>query len=191
MKPKFIRLGDKNLSPQKQQLYMLSALKLMLLYRENLFDDYFGANDDFETAVKNLIKACYPWFWVVVDEKKDCLAGVVYLYNAVGRRGKLHSAYVSTCFRRRYWGSFVTRASRLFFRYVFAKLKPTKLFAEIYSHNCLGQSFVDRLGFAFHSYNIGQTMQNNKPSDTYTAVLFRQKEDNLRQQKMLANLMGT
>ena len=156
----------------------VSAIDLLYANRNALFDDFLGLNETNRLAKGlALISHFSPYFWAILDGKTGETAGVVYLYDVVGTPKKPFSAYLSTCFRRKYWGSFVTRSTKKFMRYVFGKLRLHKLFAEIYADNLLGCRCVERSGFEVVARLPQQTIRGGKLTDTMLFAKFKSKRN--------------
>ena len=175
MKPKFIRLDLSQNSPAIMEL-ALQAVELLYLNRHTLFDDFLGLNEVNKTSKGFALIAHFaPFFWAITDTKTGELAGVAYLYDVIGMPKKPFSAYVSTCFRRKYWGKFVARAVKKFMRYIFGKLALHKLSAEVYADNLLGCRCVERAGFSPLVYCSEQTIRGGKLCDTRIFTRYKGK----------------
>lgn len=181
-KPKFVKLTLRSFSALNSA-YLTAAIDLMFKHQKALFDDFlnFTAENRLAKGLE-LIQHFSPFFWAVINPQTAELAGIVYLYNVVGgyipaaKNPKiLHSAYVSVCFKHKYWGNFVLKAQKSFLRYVFGKLKFYKLFAEIYTNNPLGRRFAEKAGFLPICKHKSQTLKNGALADT---ILYEKVRNN-------------
>ena len=173
IKPKFIKLSLRNFSGL-HPAYLTAAIDLMFKHRNALFDDFLNLTSEnrLEKGLE-LIQHFSPFFWAVINPETAELAGIVYLYNIVGgyipglkNPKTLHSAYVSVCFKHKYWGEFVLKSQKAFLRYVFGKLRFYKLFAEIYANNPFGRRFAEKSGFLPVCLHKAQTRKGGELADT-------------------------
>ena len=162
--PKFLPI---EFAPQEAKFTNLQLVpdvaELLYINRFCLFDDFFGLCE--ETKIEKtleLIQQTAPAFWAIVEPASGELAGIAFLYDWIGNTQYCHSTKVSTCFARKYWGKFAQRAGKLFLRYVFAKYRPARVCAEVYSSNAYPKAILQNLGFTQEFLKPSATVVNNK-----------------------------
>ena len=100
-------------SPFVKPAYFEQALFLYTKYSKFLDDDYALNGLSLYEYFYKLILRTQPFFYVFVED--DCVSGFVYLDNIIGDNERLHSAEVTTCFDKRFWGSYTKYCAKLFF----------------------------------------------------------------------------
>lgn len=174
MKPKFLKVAlDVDNNRLENVLLFPEIVELLKANHDKLFDDYCGFTDDnAPQKVMELINKTTPCFWAVIDRDTDEFAGVIFLDNWIGAIGAVHSACVTTCFRKKFWGKFVKRAGRMFTRYVFRRCGLKKLKAEVFASNSLARGVLDSLGFRFEALLCRETLVSGVPQDLALFALF-------------------
>lgn len=159
MNPKFLRVcldAEKNRVENVQ--YFPDIVELIKSNHDRLFDDYSGfCPQDAAARALEFINSCYPCFWAVVDARSREFAGFIFLDSWVGSAGRFHSAAVTTCFRKKFWGPFVRRVGRLFTRFVFRKFGLIKLRAEVFASNPLARRALTSAGFRLEAVLHAET----------------------------------
>lgn len=145
---------------------------IYLLYKKFdkfLSDDY--ANKDLLEEVIITIELSSPYFWAVL--KNNSFAGFVFLENIVGNENKLHSAEVTTCFKKEFWGDFTKKVAKKFARYCFKKLGFKKLKAKVFKENVRAAAILRAAGMKFEAELKTETMKNGKPQDILVYSLIK------------------
>ena len=156
--PKFINIID---FTENQRLL---AFKLFQKYSNFISDDYFfDIWKDEYAAFLELLEKTSPYFWII--EIENMFAGFVYLDNWIGSAKRLHSAEVTTCFNKKFWGKYPKICADIFFRYCFNLLGLKKIKAEIYSDNTRVKPLLKKCGFVKEGTLQNQTIKNGKFQD--------------------------
>ena len=136
----------------------------LLLYEKSikfLDDDYALDGCSLGGYFKKLISNTL--FYVIVQDSKVC--GFVYLDNIVGDSKNLHSAEITACIDRTYWGVFPKICAVLFLSFCFENLGFKKIKALVYPENYRVKTLLKFAGFEFEALLKGETMRNNKLQD--------------------------
>ena len=144
--------------------YLPEIMFLYLRYSKYLEDDFTEHKSSFLAYFTDLVEKLSPFFWAVIDEN-DSLAGFISLENFTGSDGKLHSAEITTCFNKKYWGNFTYLTGVIFLNYCRDILGLKKLKAVIYKENFRVKTLLKKLGFQKEALHPAETMKNNKPQD--------------------------
>jgi len=101
------------------------------------------------------------------------------LDNLIGVENRLHSAEITTCFKRKFWGNFTKRAAKKFVMYCFKKLKLRKLKALVYKENYRAEAILKTAGLNLEAILKNETLKNGKPQDinVYSAIRGKKNEN--------------
>ena len=133
----------KFLHPFEKPAYFQQALFLYIKYSKFLDDDFAQNNLTIYDYFLNLIQKTL--FFVIVEG--DFVSGFVYLDNFTGSDKKLHSAELTTCFDRRFWGDYTKVCARIFLDHCFEKYKFEKIKALVYPENFRVKTLLKSAGF--------------------------------------------
>lgn len=147
----------------KNTHFLPNVLFLYSRYKKFLNDDYAEKNS--YTQILKIIEETAPFFFVILDKKTEEFAGFVYLDNLTGNTETTHGAEISTCFEKKYWGSFTRKTALTFFDYCFNTLKLKKLKAQIYPFNHRVKSLLQFSGFKLDGILRAETLKNNTLTD--------------------------
>ena len=112
---KFVKVSINRTEKKYKNLQFLE--KIYHLYKKYycyLSDDYADFDNILDEII-NLIERTSPFFWVILDN--DNFAGFVFLENIIGSKDKMHSAEITTAFKKEYWGDFTKKSAIKFIRY--------------------------------------------------------------------------
>ena len=151
----------KFLPPFEKLAYFEQALFLYKKYSKYLNDDFANNGDSsYEYFIKLV---CRSAFWVIVEG--DIVSGFVYLDNFIGDKNRLHSAELTTCFDKRFWGSYTKDCAKTFLEYCFEYLGLRKIKALIYPENFRVKTLLKTVGFKKEGLLESETIRNGKPQD--------------------------
>lgn len=146
--------------------YLPQIISLYERFSKYLHDDYFLQQQKSAVdAIVDLIERTSPFFWVIVDKKSDKFAGFVFLENLVGTKDNLHSAEVTTCFEREFWGKYTKVCAKKFVNYCFKKYKFKKLKAYIFPQNVKVKMLLKKTGFKKEAALTAETLKNGELQD--------------------------
>ncbi len=151
----------KFLSPFEKPAYFEQALFLYIKYSKFLDDDYAQNGLSIYDYFFNLVNKTL--FFVIVED--DFVSGFVYLDNFTGNDEKLHSAEVTTCFDKRFWGDYTKMCGKIFLNYCFEKYNLEKIKALVYPENFRVKTLLKSIGFEKEALLKGETLRNNKLQD--------------------------
>lgn len=151
----------KFLNPFEKPAYFEQALFLYIKYSKFLDDDYAQNGQSVYDYFLNLAKNTL--FFVIVED--EIVSGFVYLGNFVGNEEKFHSAELTTCFDKRFWGDYTKVCARIFLDYCFKKYKFKKIKALVYPENFRVKTLLKTVGFKKEALLKGETLRNNKLQD--------------------------
>ena len=98
---------------------MTKLFFLYLRYSKYLDDDFAADGRSlFGYFIENT-ERLLPYFWVVFESNTMRPAGFVYLDKISGDSNTLHSAEVSACFFKEFWGGFTYKTGRKFLKICF------------------------------------------------------------------------
>ena len=152
--PKFI-------NPFEKPAYFQQALFLYIKYSKFLDDDFAQNNLTIYDYFLNLIQKTL--FFVIVEE--ETVSGFVYLDNFIGNDKKLHSAELTTCFDKRFWGNYTKSCARIFLDYCFETYKFEKIKALVYPENFRVKTLLKLAGFEKEALLKGETLKNGRLQD--------------------------
>ncbi len=151
----------KFLNPFEKPAYFEQALFLYIKYSKFLDDDYAQNGLSVYDYFLNLINRTL--FFVIVED--EFVSGFVYLDNFTGSDKKLHSAELTTCFDRRFWGDYTKVCARIFLDHCFEKYKFEKIKALVYPENFRVKTLLKSAGFEKEALLKGETLRNKKLQD--------------------------
>lgn len=156
---------------------MTKLFFLYLRYSKYLDDDFAADGRSlFGYFIENT-ERLLPYFWVVFESNTMRPAGFVYLDKISGDSNTLHSAEVSACFFKEFWGGFTYKSGRKFLKICFETLGLVKLKAQIYPQNFRVKTLLKKLGFKKEGYLKSETCCCGKLQDIEIyALLSRQCE---------------
>ena len=143
--------------------YFSEVLFLYLRYSKFLDDDYALNDQSFYEYFTGLVERLSPFFWVILYDGK--VSGFVFLDNIIGDSGRLHSAELTTCFHKEFWGDYTKYCANLFLKYCFEKLKFKKIKALVYPQNFRVKTLLKESGFEKEGYLRAETLRNNRLQD--------------------------
>ena len=149
--------------------YLPKVIELYMHYSGNLVDDFSPHCLSYKNFIDFLEKIS-PHFYLVFYKTDFC--GFITLENLVGDKNRIHSAEVSICLKRKYWGKFALIAGQKFKNYCFNVLKIYKLKALIYTQNKLSKNILNKCGFKMEAVLKSETVKNGKPQDIEVYTLF-------------------
>lgn len=152
--PKFV-------NPFEKPAYFEQALFLYIKYSKFLDDDYAQDNIPLYTYFFNLIEKTL--FYVIIEN--DEVSGFVYLDNIIGDSKRFHSAELTTCFDKRYWGDYTKKCAEMFLEHCFKKYKFRKIKALVYPENYRVKTLMKSAGFEKEALLKGETLRNNRLQD--------------------------
>lgn len=146
------------------------------LYKKNeryLNDDY--ANSDLLEEVLSTVERTSPYFWAILNNDK--FAGFIFLENIIGNRENFHSAEITTCIEKEFWGDFTRQVGKKFFRYCFKKYQFKKLKGLVFKENFRIQKLLKDLGMSLEAELRAETIKNGKLQDIEIySILKKQKK---------------
>lgn len=151
----------KFLSPFEKPAYFEQALFLYIKYSKFLDDDYAQNGLSIYDYFFNLVNKTL--FFVIVED--DFVSGFVYLDNFTGNDEKLHSAEITTCFDKCFWGDYTKMCGKIFLSYCFEKYELEKIKALVYPENFRVKTLLKSIGFEKEALLKGETLRNNKLQD--------------------------
>ena len=154
--PKFINHFEK-------PAYFEQALFLYAQFTKYLDDDYALDGRTIYDYFETLIEKTYPFFYLIIEN--DEVAGIVYLENIIGNSEEYHSAELSTCFNKKYWGDFTKICSILFMNFCFENIGFKKIKVLVYPDNFRTKSLLEFAGFKKEAYLQNETLRNGKLQD--------------------------
>ena len=160
---KFVKVSINRTEKKYKNLQFLE--KIYHLYKKYycyLSDDYADFDNILDEII-NLIERTSPFFWVILDN--DNFAGFVFLENIIGSKDKMHSAEITTAFKKEYWGDFTKKSAIKFIRYCFKKLNFKKLKALVFKENVKTTKILKTAGFKFEAELKSETLKNRKLQD--------------------------
>ena len=154
--------------------YFPQILNLYIKYMQYLEDDFSSIRENILTGLLDYIEYVSPHFYLVLCENELC--GFFALENIIGKNQNLYSAYVVTCFKKKYWGTFTKLAGHSFLKFCFEELGIRKLKAIIYPQNYRVRGILKNCGFVKEAKLFGETLKDGKPQDLEIYSVFNLKE---------------
>lgn len=143
--------------------YFTEILFLYLRHSKFLDDDYALNGQSFYEYFTGLVERLSPFFWVILYDRK--VSGFVFLDNVIGDSENLHSAELTTCFDRTFWGEYTKYCAKLFLNHCFQNLKFKKIKALIYPQNYRVKTLLKESGFVKEGHLKNETSRNNRLQD--------------------------
>ncbi len=159
-------------NPFEKSSYFEQALFLYLKYSKYLDDDYAQDSLNVYDYFYNLVSRTQPFFFVITEG--ESVTGLVYLDNLTGDRKRLHSAELSTCFDKRYWGDYTKKCAVYFLNYCFKKCGFKKIKALVYPQNYRVKTLLKYAGFKKEALLKGETLRNGNLQDIEVYSVFYQ-----------------
>lgn len=157
IEPKFIVIGRNNINK-----FFFKIFVLFVKYRNFFMDDYAPHRSGIEFFYSYILEKS-PYFWVITGNGK--FAGFVFLDEFVGSFENLHSAEITVCFEKHFWGKFTRLSAMKFFDYCFNQLKLKKIKVGIYPENNRIRGLLKDCGFKKEGLLIGETFRQGKLQD--------------------------
>lgn len=159
-------------NPFDKPAFFEQALFLYIKYLRYLEDDYALNNSNIYDYFFNLIQRTSPFFFVITEG--DLVSGFVYLDNLIGDGKRLHSAELTTCFDKRFWGDYTKRCARFFINYCFETYGLKKIKVLVYPDNSRVKTLLKNSGFVKEAVLKNETLRNNKLQDVEVYSVFSQ-----------------
>lgn len=172
---KFVKIIiDRKKQEFKNIQYLPQIIKLYEKFSRYLHDDYFLEGEISPVdAVINLVEKISPFFWIILDKKTSKFAGFGFLENWVGCKNNFHSAEVTTCFEKEFWGKYTKTCAKKFINYCFKKYKLKKLKASIFPENSKVKTLLKILGFKKEAILKAETVKNGVLQDIEVYSIIR------------------
>ena len=159
----FKRIDFKDISSLYSNIFYLKELyNLYLKYIDNLEDDFSPLRKSFEEFC-GFIDKISPYFYIIFIKDEFC--GFIFLENIVGKIKYIHSAEVTICIKRKFWGNNALKIAEIFKSYCFNFLKITKLKALIYPQNKTVKRLLRECGFKKEAVLKSETLRKEKLQD--------------------------
>lgn len=162
------------LQPFEKEEYFEQALFLYLRYSKFLDDDYAQQGMPVYEYFRQLISSLSPFFWVITEG--DEVSGFVYLDNLIGDKERLHSAELTTCFKKKYWGDYTRRCAKLFLNFCFERFGFYKIKALVYPQNSRVITLLKHSGFTKEALLKNETLRNNSLQDIEVYSVFNTRK---------------
>ncbi len=160
-------------SPLEKPAYFEQILVLYRKYSKFLEDDFASDKIVQRKYLENLIIRTNPYFWAITED--DVVSGFVYLDNLIGNDKKLHSAELTTCFDKRFWGNYTKMCACLFFNHVFKKYEFEKIKALVYPENFRVKNLLRFAGFEKEALLKKETLRGGKLQDIEVYSIFKER----------------
>ena len=148
-------------SPFENPAYLEQVIFLYLKYSAFLDDDYALNGQKFLDYFFNLLHRTA--FYIIVEH--GIVSGFVYLDNFIGDANRFHSAELTTCFDKRFWGDYTKNCARLFLDFCYEKFGFKKIKALVYPENVRVKTLLKSAGFEKEALLKCETMRNNRLQD--------------------------
>ena len=163
----------KFLNPFEKPVYFEQALFLYKKYCKFLDDDYDQDKLNLADYFANLILRTTPFFWVITEN--DIVSGFVYLDNIIGNSSQLHSAELTTCFDKKFWGNYTKICAHIFIKHIFQKYNFIKIKALVYPQNFRVKNLLKFSGFEKEGILHGETIRNGQLQDIEIYSIFNER----------------
>ncbi len=160
----------KFITPFAKPAYFEQALFLYVKYSKFMDDDYALNGLSIYEYFYNLVLRNQSFFFAIVEG--DIVSGLVYLDNITGDSERLHSAELTTCFDRRFWGGYTKYCARVFLEYCFKKYGFVKIKALVYPENFRVKTLLKSAGFEKEALLKNETIRNGKLQDIEVYSVF-------------------
>ena len=158
-------------NPFETPAYFEQALFLYIKYSKYLDDDYALNNSSPYDYFYNLICRTQPLFFVITEGEN--VSGFVYLDNLTGDSERLHSAELTTCFDKRFWGDYTKNCAKFFLDYCFENYGFEKIKALVYPQNFRVKTLLKHAGFVKEALLKNETLKDNKMQDIEVYSVFK------------------
>lgn len=162
-----------NVLDKRALKYVKEAEKLLEKHKKKLFDDFFFEEISNQNLILKILDISYGNFWFILDSKSLNFAGLVFLDDFIGNKNNNHSAQISVCFMKQYFGSFVLDSAKIFIPFVFRHFDLNKLYAHVYDFNLLAKKLIRQVGFKLEAKLKAHTILNGKMQDVCVFSLIR------------------
>lgn len=160
-------------SPFGKPAYFEQVLVLYRKYTKFLDDDFAFDEIGQRKYLENLIIRTSPYFWVITEN--GVVSGFVYLDNLIGNDKKLHSAELTTCFDKRFWGNYTKICACLFINHIFKNLGFEKIKALVYPENFRVKNLLRFVGFEKEALLKKETLRGGKLQDIEVYSIFKER----------------
>ncbi len=157
--------------PFDSPAFFEQALFLYTKYLKYLEDDYALNGLTVYDYFYNLVQRTAPFFFVIVE--RDTVSGFVYLDNIIGNCNMFHSAELTTCFDRRFWGDYTKECAKFFINYCFENYGLKKIKALVYPDNNRVKTLLKKSGFVKEALLKNETLRNGKLQDIEIYSVFK------------------
>ena len=151
------------ITPFAKPEYFEQALFLYTKYSKYLDDDYALNGLSVYEYFYNLILRTQPFFFVITENNH--VSGFVYLDNVIGDGEGLHSAELTTCFDRKFWGNYTKYCAKIFLNYCFEKYNFVKIKALVYPENFRVKTLLKYAGFKKEALLKQETLRKGNLQD--------------------------
>lgn len=132
-------------NPFEKPAFFEQALFLYTKYLKYLEDDYAFNGSNVYDYFYSLVQRTSPFCFVITEG--NIVSGFVYLDNIIGDSKTLHSAELTTCFDKRFWGNYTKECARFFINYCFENFGFQKIKALVYPDNYRVKTLLKNAGF--------------------------------------------
>ncbi len=164
---------NRDLHEYRNTQYFTEVLFLYLRYSRFLDDDYALDGNSFYEYFVSLLERLNPFFWVILCDRK--FSGFVFLDNLIGDKNHIHTAEITTCFLKEYWGDYTKYCAKLFLNFCFHKLKINKLKVQVYPQNSRTKTILRYCGFEKEAFLKNETLKNGQMQDIEIYSIFNQE----------------
>ena len=162
--------------PFEKPAYFEQALFLYKKYSKYLNDDFGVPDGDYIPNFLQLVTRTSPYFWVIVEE--NIVGGFVYLDNIVGDTKTCHSAELTTCFDKRFWGNYTKKCAIAFLKFIFEVYKFEKIKALVFPENFRVKNLLKFSGFEKEAFLKGETRCGGDLQDIEVYSIFKERVKN-------------
>ena len=156
------------INPFEKPAYFEQALFLYIKFSKYLDDDYALNNQSVLDYFYNL--ASTTLFFIILEG--DTVSGFVYLDNIIGDSDRLHSAELTTCFDKRFWGDYTKMCAQIFLNNCFQIYGFKKIKASVYPDNFRVKTLLKAAGFNKEALLKNETLRKNKLQDIEVYSIF-------------------
>ena len=152
---------------------ILHLPRLFFLYKryERFLHDDYTENMSFKQFIKFVTDSNF--FWLIQEASTGIPAGFVYLDNIIGNCNMFHSAELTTCFDRRFWGDYTKECAKFFINYCFENYGLKKIKALVYPDNNRVKTLLKKSGFVKEALLKNETLRNGKLQDIEIYSVFK------------------
>lgn len=160
-------------NPFDNPAFFEQALFLYTKYLKYLEDDYAFNGSNVYDYFFSLIQRTYPFCFVITEG--NIVSGFVYLDNIIGDSKTLHSAELTTCFDKRFWGSYTKECAKFFINYCFQHYGFQKIKALVYPDNSRVKTLLKNAGFVKEALLKSETLRKGQLQDIELYSVFNNK----------------